>query len=229
MNITKKYLEALKEINDWVIVSDWARKVGELYPDLLDKANQEAEHQLRDTTGLREIAARISSAIVRGAYIDNIEIDESDKPRKIRYVSAAEHEQHVQQEIEDDVAPLKRGEIIQKAESNLSEYELYRIEELNAISKMLKKFFQLDFEVDHANALLSKAGAGQHHPDNLQLLLKAHNSKKNNNNWSRFSVDEQVEYILVATKLQAIIAPRMALVCDDSVLDGLLDRLKVVY
>ena len=31
MNIREKYLEALKTTDDWVIVSEWAKKVGELY------------------------------------------------------------------------------------------------------------------------------------------------------------------------------------------------------
>ena len=41
MNITEKYLEALKPLTDWVIVSEWAIKVGELYPDILEKAEMD--------------------------------------------------------------------------------------------------------------------------------------------------------------------------------------------
>ena len=86
MNMTEKYLEALKDLDNWVIVSEWATRFGELYPELLEKANEEAKNQANETTGLREIAARISSGISRGAYIDNIEIDSSERPRKVRYV-----------------------------------------------------------------------------------------------------------------------------------------------
>jgi len=46
--------------------------LGELYPDLLAKAEQEASNQLNETTGLRELAARISSGISRGAYDQQI-------------------------------------------------------------------------------------------------------------------------------------------------------------
>jgi hypothetical protein len=58
MKIQDKYLEALKSIAGWVIVSEWATKVGEMYPDILAKAEEQAAGQIQDTTGEREIAAR---------------------------------------------------------------------------------------------------------------------------------------------------------------------------
>jgi exopolyphosphatase/pppGpp-phosphohydrolase len=42
MTKTQKYLEALKTFDDWVIVSEWAVRVGELYPDILEAANEQA-------------------------------------------------------------------------------------------------------------------------------------------------------------------------------------------
>jgi len=53
MKIHEKYLEALKTFDDYVTVSERAEKVGILYPDLLEKANQEAKNQENDTTGLK--------------------------------------------------------------------------------------------------------------------------------------------------------------------------------
>lgn len=229
VTITEKYLEALKKIDGWATVSDWAMKVGELYPDLLAKAEEEAKTHAKESTGLRELAARISSAIVRGAYEDNIEIDASERPRMVRYVSKQEHEAHLIEELDEDIAPLKRNEIIQRDTNQLSQQELYRIAELESISKQLKQFFGLEFEVDHAQALLSPDAPGNHHPDNLQLLLKAHNGKKHNQNWVRFTKDEQVDYILAAINMQKIIATRFSIDCDDSVLDSLLSRLTSVY
>ena len=183
MNITEKYLKAIEQYEGWLTVSEWAVKVGEHYPDLLEKANREAEQQANDTTGLREIGARVSSAIARGAYIDRIEIDATERPRKIRYVSAEEHQTLLNEELEEDVAPLKRGEIIARDQQTLSTNELYRIAEFENISKNLKQFFGLEFEIDHAQALLNEEQPGRHHPDNLQLLLKVHNGKKNKKNW----------------------------------------------
>lgn len=227
--ITEKYLEALKQTDDWLTVADWAIKVGELYPDLLEKAEKEAAGQANDTTGLRELAARISSAIVRGAYENHIELDASERPRKVRYVSLQEHKTRIDEELDEDVAPLKRSEIINQNKQTLSTKEAYRIEEFESVSKQLKQFFGLEFEVDHAHALLNKEKPGSHHPDNLQLLLKVHNGKKYNNNWERFTIAEQTEYIIAAINMQKIIAPRFSIICDDSVLDSLISRLKAIY
>jgi len=229
MKITEKYLNALKELNDWVIVSDWAKKVGELYPDILAKAEHDALNQANETTGLREIAARISSNISRGAYAERIEIDTTEQPRKARYIPEDEQAAHIKQEIDDDVAPLKRDEIIKLAAQGFTAHENYRVSEFETLSRQLKSYFGLGFEVDHAHALLNKEVAGPHHPDNLQLLLKEHNGKKNNNNWQRFSLDEQIQYIETAIKLQSLVAPRFEIDMEQQVLGSILERLKSVY
>ena len=81
MKIKDKYLEALKSIGDWALVSEWAIQVGEMYPEILEKAEAQAANQATDTTGLREIGARISSSIAGGGYAGQIEIDASERPR----------------------------------------------------------------------------------------------------------------------------------------------------
>ncbi|MES9901868.1 MAG: hypothetical protein ABW168_04180 [Sedimenticola sp.] len=229
MSITEQYLEALKQVDELVPVSVWAEKVGEVYPDLLEKANEEAKNQVNDTTGLREIAARISSAIARGAYLDHIEIDTSEKPRTVRYVSSEEHETNITNEIDEDVAPLKRNDIIKLALQTMGNTEKYRLDEFETISKQLKQYFGLEFEVDHANALLNKEQPGTHHPDNLQLILKAHNAKKNNCNWSRFSFEEQTKYIESVIETQSIVASRFGIEITAEVLGSLMERLEKVY
>ena len=229
MSMRSKYLEALKTFDDWVIVSEWAQRFGEIYPDLLEKADREAENQANDTTGLREIAARISSVISNGAYENQIDIDTSERPRKIRYIPEEKRQQHDAQEIEEDIAPLRRDEIIKQAMLSMTEHEKYRTSEFEDISKKLKSYFGLDFEVDHASALLNKEDPGKHHPDNFQLILKAHNAKKNNNNWQRFTFEEQVDYIKSAIKLQQLVAPRFGIKLDDNISSSLEVRLKSIY
>ena len=86
MTKSQKYLEALKSFDDWVVVSEWATKVGEIYPDLLETANKQAANQANETTGLRELAARISSNLSSGGFPD-VEVDDNEKPRKVRYIS----------------------------------------------------------------------------------------------------------------------------------------------
>jgi hypothetical protein len=46
--------------------------------------------------------------------------------------------------------------------------------EFEAIAKQLRGYSGLDFEADHARALLNREKPGAHHPDNLQLIIKAH-------------------------------------------------------
>jgi ribonuclease BN (tRNA processing enzyme) len=228
MTKAQKYLESLKTFDDWVIVSEWATKVGEVYPDLLVEANAQAEKQANPTTGLRELAARISSRLSSGGFPE-VEIDERERPRKVRYISEEDKKVRIEDELEADIEPLTRLERIRKDTEALGEYERYRIEELETISKQLNKFFSLDFEVDHALALLNPSQAGKHHPDNLQLLIKAHNGKKNKKNWERFSIDEQIEYIRHVIALQTLIASRLEIELIDDVLDSLLERLEKVY
>ncbi len=50
-SIAEQYLEALRDLNDWATVSEWATHVGKMFPDLLEKANEEARNQKRNTTG----------------------------------------------------------------------------------------------------------------------------------------------------------------------------------
>lgn len=229
MKIKEKYVEALKQIDDWVKVSDWAIKVGEVYPDLLEKAEQDAAGQALETTGLRELAARISTNISNGVYQNQIEVDASERPKLVRYIAPVEQAAHEQEELENDIAPLKRNEIIKKAEAAFSTEERYRVSEFEAISAQLKSCFGLTFEVDHAQALLNSEKKGPHHPANLQLLLKSHNGKKNNKNWERFTVEEQIEYIDVAVKLQSIIASRLEFDMVNTVLESLKSRIKTVF
>ncbi len=228
MTKSQKYREALKTFDNWVIVSEWAVRVGEMYPDILEAANQQAANQANETTGLRELAARISSRLSTGGFAE-VEIDDSERPRKVRYISEDEKKERVEEELESDIEPLTRAERIRKDTEKMSELERYRIEEFETIAKQLNRFFSLDFEVDHAIALLNPTQSGNHHPDNLQLLIKAHNAKKNKKNWQRFTLEEQQAYIKQVISLQTMIAERLEISLVDDVLDSLLDRLKKVF
>lgn len=228
MTKAQKYLETLKTFNDWIVVSEWAIKVGELYPDMLDEANRQATNQANETTGVRELAARISSRLSTGGFPE-VEIDDTQRPRKVRYISDSEKKERIEEELSSDIEPLTRAELIRQEMQKLSEIERYRIEEFEVIAKQLNRFFSLDFEVDHASALLNPEQVGKHHPDNLQLLIKAHNARKNKKNWQRFSFEEQTSYIKHVIALQTIISKRMKINLVEDVLDSLLERLKKVF
>jgi len=228
MTKAQKYLEAIKTFDDWVIVSIWAEKVGEMYPEILLEADEQAKNQANETTGLREIAARISSRLSSGGFPD-IETDETEKPRKVKFITESGKKDRAELELELDIEPLTRAERIRFYSEKLNETDRYRIEEIETISKQLNKYFGVDFEVDHALALLNQDKPGEHHPDNLQLLIKAHNGKKNKKNWQRFTVEEQIKYIDNVIALQTLIASKLEINLVDNVLDLLLERLKRVY
>lgn len=229
LSINEKYLHALSLTSAWLTVSEWACKVAEVYPDLLIAADAQAAKQKNDTTGLREIAARLSSRLSSGGFGASVEVDASERPKKVRFLSAVEQKEHEAQEVEEDLAPLRRIDIIKRDSEQLSVTEQYRIDEFEAISRQLKTYFGLDFEVDHASALLNPKTPGKHHPDNLQLLLKTHNGKKNASNWPRFSFAEQKQYIEAAITLQSLVAVRMNVEVVSSVKDSLIQRLEAVY
>jgi hypothetical protein len=229
MKVHEKYLEALKTFHEYVTVSEWAIKFGEMYPDELDKANQQANNQKIDTTGLREIAARMSSRIATGRLDGLIKIDDSERPRKVKYITKAELEENTKIEIDEDIEPLKRQDIINNAKDTMQVLDLYRITEFENIQKAFKQFFSLDFEIDHAEALLNQDKQGAHHPNNLQLLLKYHNGKKNKNSWTRFTFEEQVKYIEQTISLQNLVADKLDVEIDKKILEYLIMRLKQVF
>ncbi len=227
--ISEKYLNALKAINDWTTVSDWAIKVGDIYPELLEKANQEAKNHKRTTTGIRELTARISSWVSTDGFSGKIEIDERERPKRVRILSEQDAAHYVEKELESDLEPLTRAQKITLDESNLGIKEKYRLAEFSAIIAQLKYFFNLDFEFEHAKAILHPTDPGRHHPDNVQILLKSHNRLKQNSNWDRFTLKEQIEYIEAVVRVQKLVSSKMNIDLQEDVIGSLIDRLKLVY
>lgn len=228
-SISEKYLETLKENSDWITVSEWAIAVGEKFPDLLDKANKEAIQQKNETTGLREIAARISSRLATGGFDSHVDIDKTERPKKVRYRTSQEIKVDVENELEEDLAPLTRAEKEKNEEKLWTVKEKYRISELRTIISQLKHFFNLDFEFEHSKALMNPVDPGRHHPDNIQLLWKSHNARKNNDNWERFTIEEQIEYIRSLVRVQELVSSRMKIEIEKDVINSLMERLKSVY
>jgi len=228
MKINEKYTEALKTFTVFVTVQEWAQKVCELYPDLLEKAEKEAQAQKQNTTGLREIAARISSSLSAGNF-KNVLIDDSERPRKVKFLTFEEQQSYQEKELNEDIEPITRIEIINQAKDKLKISEIYRLDEFKNIQKAFKDFFGLDFELDHAQALLDRENQGSHHPDNIQLLSKYHNGKKNNKSWERFNFEKQESYIKAAINLQSNVADSFGIELDNEILSHLLSRLKAIY
>ena len=224
MTVTEKYLEALKQCDGWVTAGEWALKVAELYPDILEKAEEQARNQKNETTGMRELTARLHSNVSRGAYEGQIEIDMSERPRKFRYAQPEEIEKRLDEELDEEMASLTRAERIKRDLESLTPYEQYRIEELKSIAKAFNDYFKTDLEVDHAQSLMDDEKPGRHHPDNLQLIAKLHNRIKNKESWQRMTLEEQIDYLKKLLALQALVFD-----VDEGISHLLIERLKKVY
>jgi len=229
MKIKDKYIAALKSLDDYATVSEWAEKFSIMFPDDFQRAEKQALNQAKPSTGLREIAARMSALLSDAKKPVEITIDHSERPRRVKYISTAEASENNERELSDDLEPLRRQDIINNAKQSLDVVDVYRMGELENIQRAFKQFFGLDFEIDHAEALLSQEKQGEHHPENLQLLLKFHNGKKNNNNWKRFSFEEQSEYIKKAIELQSSVAQNFGIEISNKIMSNLLKRLKEIY
>ena len=229
-----KYIEALKSLDGFVIVSEWAETFANMFPEDMESANTDAERQNKKkdknfTTGLREIAARLSSRTSSGAFGSNIEIDNSERPKRVRFIDDDEKKDVEQRSIEEDIEPLKRNEIIKNAINSLEAKQLYRLMQFEQIKNDLNKWFKTSFEIEHSTALLNQDQQGSHHPDNIQLLIKSHNAKKSSQNWNRFSLKEQIEYINKVIELQKLVLGNFNLEFEKYILEDILDRLKRIY
>ena len=229
VSINDMYLNSLQEIGSWTTISDWALKFSEMYPSELEKAEKQASGQKNDTTGLREIAARISSQTSRNKFSEKVEVDTSERPRRVRWLTEENAKIYEDKEKEEDVEPINRRIKEKTQYEALSVNDKFRMTEFEDIIRQLNKFFGTDFELEHAKAIMNGKDPGGHHPDNIQILMKNHNRTKSGKNWDRFSIEEQEDYIQSVVKIQKIIAHKMNIEIEESILDIILDKLKKIF
>ncbi len=150
-----------------------------------------------------------------------------DRLRKIfnDYFSSIES-QGIQQEVENR---LSRDVIIRRDRDSMSTFDQYRMDEIYDISKELNTYFNLKFEVDHAQALLNLENPGKHIPDNLHILIERRNRIKSNNNWDRYSIDKQIEHIRHHVEDHLAEGELLGVSGNSWILDALIERLKLVY
>lgn len=75
-------MHALSLTSDWLTVSEWACKFAEIYHDLLVAADAQAAKQKNDSTGLREIAAHLSSRLISGGFRVSVVVHASESHKK---------------------------------------------------------------------------------------------------------------------------------------------------
>ncbi len=156
-------------------------------------------------------------------------MDKTESPRRVRWLDEQAARQHELEDEEEDLQPLQRTQIIKGQRDRFTAHEQYRAAEFRDIILQLNGYFGTDFSLDHANALLNKTKSGTHHPNNFQILLKSHNGRKNSNNWARFTLEDQIEYISSYLEFQKKVLLKLDLTFDEKILTSLIGRLKAVY
>lgn len=87
MKTYEKYIESLKTFSDFVTISEWAIKFGEIYPDELKKATKQAFNQKNNTNGIRELAHRIRKNLRENKnWSGLIAVYDHSTPMKVKYV-----------------------------------------------------------------------------------------------------------------------------------------------
>lgn len=77
----EKYLEALKEFDDFVTIKEWAEKFKEKYPDDIDDKNE------NEKIIIRKLVKNITSLVSTGKWSSMLLIDKSTKLQKIKYTT----------------------------------------------------------------------------------------------------------------------------------------------
>lgn len=216
------YLESLKRLDDWVTIGEWSNQVATDYPEILQEAEEQAKGHKRETTGIREIRARLGSRVSTGGYKDHVKVDQSERPKRVKYIHKEEAEN-------EEIEEIKRDQIEFEDASSWTEDAKYRVEELKKIKKALGDYMGVSLVIDHAEALMNKDKRGKHHPDNMQILIHGHNVKKSNSNWKRFSFDEQITYLKKINESYLLISNVNGMSIENETIDRLFERLKTVY
>ncbi|MBU1669246.1 hypothetical protein KKC13_12585 [bacterium] len=223
MTKTEKFIEVLQTFNDPVTIATWAKRIVELYPVVLNQINSNTNEKMT----LREFVARISVKVSKGEF-PNIEIENCEPYRKVKYCSESMKNERIQKNLNKDIELIVLDEHRQKDLSKLNESDRYRIEEFTSITDQLNRYFNLNFELHHVLSLTNRQKIGKHHADNLQLLTSEHALQKKDDE-VRFTIDEQKAYIKRVIVVHTMVSKHLDINLTDEVLDMLLDRLAKVY
>ncbi len=174
---------------------EWAELVGKKYPELLKKATLQGSSRSPSRSGVSILSTSMSASL-RGSkesvFIETVVVDNLTK---FRYITEEKSLENIEKALDEEELYSTRAEIIKAGNSVMTKFDSFRYKEFQEIQKNFKTLLKLDFEIDHANALMNPTEPGDHHPDNLQLLNSRFNSIKGKYNWKRFTIEEQVKHI----------------------------------
>ena len=220
MSKTDKFIEVLQSFNKPITVAEWAKRIIELYPAVLIQSNSKT----KDKMTLKELVARMSLKVSKGEF-SNVEVTFCNNYRTVFYLSEEMKQEQIKKHASKDIEPIVYEEKILQSLNNLSESETYRIEEFNAITFQLNKYFNLNFELFYLKSLEQE---GEYKAENIQLLTTEHKQQEKKS-FTRFTIEEQKAYIKRVIIVHMMVCKKLDISLTDEVLDMLLDRLAKIY
>ena len=223
MTKKERFLEVLKTFDKPVTVAEWAERVVERYPLILNQLNSKTNKLMT----LNDLAMGIGQKLSKHEFEEVMVLNVSPY-RKVEYVPVAMRNSLLKQSIKRDIEPLLIASKIKKDIDRLPESDKYRIEELKSIKEQLNNYFSLNFVLHHLHGVMNEKKEGRYHADNLELLTEEHANKKRLGQM-KFSIEEQKLYIKRMIAIEMMINRDMEINLSDEVLDLLLERLEKVY
>jgi len=223
MTKQEKFIEVLRTFDTAVTVSEWANRVVEQYPAILNQINSKTNEPMT----LKALATTMSLKVSRGEFSE-LKVLDSEPYRRVMYLTENKKNDLTKMEVTKDVEAIvlesKMNDDIKKS----TEQDRYRLEELSSICTQLNKYFRLNFNFHHAQSLSSTTKSGRHHVDNIQLLTTEHSLFKEDGT-KKFSIEEQKAYIKRVISVHMMIDKSIDINLTDEILEMLLDRLEKIY
>jgi len=223
MTKQERFIEVLKTFDTPVTVSEWATRVVEQYPAILNQINSKTNELMT----LKALATTMSLKVSRGEF-SNLKVLDSEPYRRVMYLTENKKKNLTKMEVTKDIEAIVLETKIKEDIKRSSDQDKYRLEELNSICSQLNKYFTLDFNLHHAESLSNSKKSGRHHVTNLQLLTREHSILKKDGT-KKFSIEEQKAYIKRVISVHMMIDRSIDINLTDDVLEMLLDRLEKIY
>ena len=223
MTKKERFIDVLRAFEAPVTVSEWANRVVEEYPTILNQINS----QTNEPMTLKALATTMSLKVSRGEFPE-LKVLDSEPYRRVMYLTEDKKNNLTKMEVHKDVEAIVLEARMKEDIKKSTEQDRYRLEELNNICTQINKYFSLDFKLHHAQSLFNNKNAGRHHADNIEFLTKEHTLLKKDGR-KKFSIEEQKAYIKRVISVHMMINKNIDINLTDDVLEMLLDRLEKIY
>ena len=221
MTKKERFVNVLSTFERPVTLSEWANRIIEYYPAILNQINSQTNEPMTHKT----LASTLSLKVLRGEFPEVKVLDLGSRKNTLYMV---ENKDLSQGKGFKDVTKRRLDRRREKTTQKYSNQDKYRFEEFNNICRQLNKYFGLDFKLDYAQSLSHTQKRGRDYLENIQLLTKEHTLLKKDE-LKRFSIEEQKAYIKRVISVHMMLDRSIDINLTDDILEMLLDRLEKVY